>query len=230
MNSVSKRQRRMRASRRLRSSSACWPGCRAMTCRASRPVSRSCSTSTPSTRSPLQCAAGARARDDQGSRRIHQSLPEGHRIQSRTLHQADRAAQSRRRNPRFPAGSARLHRRRADRHRGRAIFGSEIPCRSRRSSTASGPRRTFRRRRSLDHQGHRCAQLVLFSASERWHEDGKEHEHYSDSGGKSGGQKEKLAYTVLAASLAYQFGLESGATRSRSFRFVVIDEAFGRGF
>ncbi|MDP3413873.1 MAG: SbcC/MukB-like Walker B domain-containing protein, partial [Polaromonas sp.] len=47
----------------------------------------------------------------------------------------------------------------------------------------------------------------LFSASERWRADGVEHEHYSDSGGKSGGQKEKLAYTVLAASLAYQFGL-----------------------
>jgi uncharacterized protein YPO0396 len=69
----------------------------------------------------------------------------------------------------------------------------------------------------------------LFSASERWRADGAEHEHYSDSGGKSGGQKEKLAYTVLAASLAYQFGLEWGAVRSRSFRFVVIDEAFGRG-
>lgn len=69
----------------------------------------------------------------------------------------------------------------------------------------------------------------LFSASERWRVDGAEHEHYSDSGGKSGGQKEKLAYTVLAASLAYQFGLEWGAVRSRSFRFVVIDEAFGRG-
>ncbi|MBI3348598.1 MAG: ATP-dependent exonuclease SbcCD, C subunit-like protein [Burkholderiales bacterium] len=69
----------------------------------------------------------------------------------------------------------------------------------------------------------------LFSASERWRADNSEHEHYSDSGGKSGGQKEKLAYTVLAASLAYQFGLEWGATRSRSFRFVVIDEAFGRG-
>lgn len=68
-----------------------------------------------------------------------------------------------------------------------------------------------------------------FAASERWREDGREHEHYSDSGGKSGGQKEKLAYTVLAASLAYQFGLEWGAVRSRSFRFVVIDEAFGRG-
>ena len=69
----------------------------------------------------------------------------------------------------------------------------------------------------------------LFAASERWREDNCEHEHYSDSGGKSGGQKEKLAYTILAASLAYQFGLEWGAARSRSFRFVVIDEAFGRG-
>jgi len=69
----------------------------------------------------------------------------------------------------------------------------------------------------------------VFSASERWREDDSEHEHYTDSGGKSGGQKEKLAYTVLAASLAYQFGLEWGAVRSRSFRFVVIDEAFGRG-
>jgi uncharacterized protein YPO0396 len=69
----------------------------------------------------------------------------------------------------------------------------------------------------------------VFSASERWREDGREYEHYTDSSGKSGGQKEKLAYTVLAASLAYQFGLDWGATRSRSFRFVVIDEAFSRG-
>jgi uncharacterized protein YPO0396 len=69
----------------------------------------------------------------------------------------------------------------------------------------------------------------VFAASERWREDDTEFEHYSDSAGKSGGQKEKLAYTVLAASLAYQFGLEWGVTRSRSFRFVVIDEAFGRG-
>ena len=76
----------------------------------------------------------------------------------------------------------------------------------------------------------------VFAASERWREDNREHEHYSDSGGKSGGQKEKLAYTILAASLAYQFGLDvaadaqaSDAQRARSFRFVVIDEAFGRG-
>src|SRR5699024_3629822 len=60
-------------------------------------------------------------------------------------------------------------------------------------------------------------------------ETGVEFEHYTDSDGKSGGQKEKLAYTILAASLAYQFGLEWAASTSRDFRFVVIDEAFGRG-
>jgi uncharacterized protein YPO0396 len=66
-----------------------------------------------------------------------------------------------------------------------------------------------------------------FAASERYREDDSEHEHYTDSGGKSGGQKEKLAYTVLAASVAYQFGLDRLA--GRSFLFVAIDEAFGRG-
>jgi uncharacterized protein YPO0396 len=68
-----------------------------------------------------------------------------------------------------------------------------------------------------------------FAASERWRENDAEYRHYADSDGQSGGQKEKLAYTVLAASLAYQFGLERASARSRSFRLVVIDEAFGRG-
>jgi uncharacterized protein YPO0396 len=94
----------------------------------------------------------------------------------------------------------------------------------------------FRGREGLSELDRRWTEKVtdvrnwyVFGASERWREDGSEFEHYTDSGGKSGGQKEKLAYTVLAASLAYQFGLEWGAPRSRSFRFVVIDEAFGRG-
>lgn len=94
----------------------------------------------------------------------------------------------------------------------------------------------FRGREGLTEQDKRWTAKVtdvrnwfLFSATERWRADNSEHEHYPDSGGKSGGQKEKLAYTILAASLAYQFGLEFGVTRSRSFRFVVIDEAFGRG-
>ncbi|RTZ63983.1 MAG: ATP-dependent exonuclease SbcCD, C subunit-like protein [Aquificaceae bacterium] len=68
-----------------------------------------------------------------------------------------------------------------------------------------------------------------FSASERWRENDEEKEFYSDSAGKSGGQKEKLAYTILASALAYQFGLESADNSARSFRFVVIDEAFGKG-
>lgn len=84
-------------------------------------------------------------------------------------------------------------------------------------------------------------QWFTFSASEKWTETGEEHEHFTDSGGKSGGQKEKLAYTILAAALAFQFGLagnrsaerstavERGRNPDRSFRFVVIDEAFGRG-
>jgi uncharacterized protein YPO0396 len=48
---------------------------------------------------------------------------------------------------------------------------------------------------------------------------------YEGSSGRSGGQKEKLAYTILASALAYQFG----ADKARSFRFVIVDEAFGRG-
>jgi uncharacterized protein YPO0396 len=68
-----------------------------------------------------------------------------------------------------------------------------------------------------------------FTVSEKWREDNSEKEFYSDSSGKSGGQKEKLAYTILASALAYQFGLEWHETKSKSFRFVVIDEAFGRG-
>ena len=94
----------------------------------------------------------------------------------------------------------------------------------------------FRGREGFSDQDRRWTEKVadvrnwyVFSASERWREDDTEYEHYTDSGGKSGGQKEKLAYTVLAASLAYQFGLEWGSPRTRSFRFVVIDEAFGRG-
>lgn len=71
-------------------------------------------------------------------------------------------------------------------------------------------------------------QWSTFTASERWRRDDVEHESYSDSDGKSGGQKEKLAYTILASSLAYQYQLDP-RSGGAGFRFVVIDEAFGRG-
>lgn len=59
----------------------------------------------------------------------------------------------------------------------------------------------------------------------------KSHEEisfYSDSAGLSGGQKAKLAFTILASALAYQYGLNSETTLEKSFRFVVIDEAFSK--
>lgn len=66
----------------------------------------------------------------------------------------------------------------------------------------------------------------IFSATERYNENDEEYEHYSDSDGKSGGQKEKLAYTILAASLAYNYKLNKKENQGSSFRLVVIDEAF----
>lgn len=66
----------------------------------------------------------------------------------------------------------------------------------------------------------------VFSASESWRDSDVEYEHYADSDGKSGGQKEKLAYTILAASLAYNYRLHDIKTSSNAFRLVVIDEAF----
>ncbi len=68
-----------------------------------------------------------------------------------------------------------------------------------------------------------------FGASEKYIDDNSEKEFYAGSSGKSGGQKEKLAYTIIASSLAYQFGLHHKEANSKSFRFAVIDEAFGKG-
>ncbi len=67
-----------------------------------------------------------------------------------------------------------------------------------------------------------------FSAEELYREDGKRKNYYSDSSGKSGGQKTKLAYTILASAIAYQYGLDQEEGRERTFRFVVVDEAFSK--
>lgn len=67
-----------------------------------------------------------------------------------------------------------------------------------------------------------------FSVSERYQSDDTEKGHYTDSSGMSGGQKAKLAYTILASAIAYQFGLNQENSGAKSFRFVVIDEAFSK--
>lgn len=66
-----------------------------------------------------------------------------------------------------------------------------------------------------------------FSAEERYKEDDSLKQVYQDSQSLSGGEKAKLAYTVLASAIAYQFGIQ-GSNSDNSFRFVVVDEAFSK--
>ena len=53
--------------------------------------------------------------------------------------------------------------------------------------------------------------------------------YYQDTGALSGGEKAKLTYTILAASIAYQFNLDdSDNLKKGPFRFVILDEAFSK--
>ena len=58
---------------------------------------------------------------------------------------------------------------------------------------------------------------LTFSATEKFFNDNTEKEFYNDSSGKSGGQKEKLAYTILASALAYRFGPAGNRARIEIF-------------
>ncbi len=58
--------------------------------------------------------------------------------------------------------------------------------------------------------------------------DGSEIDYFDSSQGKSGGQKAKLAFTILAASLCAQYGLADDQNALNGFRLVVIDEIFAR--
>lgn len=48
------------------------------------------------------------------------------------------------------------------------------------------------------------------------------------TGGKSGGEQAKITYTILAAALTYQFNISTDERNARSFRFIVVDEAFSK--
>jgi len=65
-----------------------------------------------------------------------------------------------------------------------------------------------------------------FSAGEYYRDDGSQKQYYAASGSLSGGEKAKLAYTILASALAYQYGLRKDPVRS--FRFIVVDEIFSK--
>lgn len=58
--------------------------------------------------------------------------------------------------------------------------------------------------------------------------DDREMNYYAATTGKSGGQKARLAFTILASALSAQYGLSTAPADSPNFRLVVIDEAFSR--
>lgn len=67
-----------------------------------------------------------------------------------------------------------------------------------------------------------------FAADERYRADNIQRQYYVDSQSLSGGEKAKLAYTILASAIAYQFGIRNEGRRAKSFRFAVVDEAFSK--
>lgn len=58
--------------------------------------------------------------------------------------------------------------------------------------------------------------------------DDSEVNYYAATTGKSGGQKAKLAFTILASALSAHYGLSNAPPEAPNCRLVVIDEAFSR--
>jgi uncharacterized protein YPO0396 len=69
---------------------------------------------------------------------------------------------------------------------------------------------------------------LTFGVAELRREDDGQENYYTDTGGRSGGQKAKLAFTILASAIAYQYRIAKDAGNPKSFRFVVVDEMFAR--
>lgn len=67
-----------------------------------------------------------------------------------------------------------------------------------------------------------------FAARELDAQTERERAYYEDSTGQSGGEKAKLAFTILVAAIAYQYDLDPMRPASDRFRFVVVDEMFSK--
>ncbi|OON65479.1 ATP-binding protein [Hymenobacter sp. CRA2] len=67
-----------------------------------------------------------------------------------------------------------------------------------------------------------------FKAREYYKAENKPFRVYENSGSLSGGEAAQLAYTVLGAAIAYQFGMNQATNPWKSFRFIVVDEAFSK--
>lgn len=67
-----------------------------------------------------------------------------------------------------------------------------------------------------------------FIARELDKETQDERNAYEDASGQSGGEKAKLAFTILVASVAYQYDIDPHDLKCNKFRFVVVDEMFSK--
>jgi uncharacterized protein YPO0396 len=69
---------------------------------------------------------------------------------------------------------------------------------------------------------------LMFHATEHFAETNEVRNVYESTGHLSGGEKAQITYTILGAALAYQFGIDRGGHQEKSFRFIVVDEAFSK--
>ena len=67
-----------------------------------------------------------------------------------------------------------------------------------------------------------------FRADEFYKEDDTLRQSYSGAAGKSGGEKNRLASTILATAIAYQYGIDVGGKQTETFRLVAVDEMFSK--
>jgi len=67
-----------------------------------------------------------------------------------------------------------------------------------------------------------------FVARELAVDSGEERGCYEDASGQSGGEKQKLAFTILVAAIAYQYDIDPTQAVSRRFHFVVVDEMLSK--
>lgn len=67
-----------------------------------------------------------------------------------------------------------------------------------------------------------------FAASERKESDDSEVRYLRSTETASGGEKAKLAFTILVAAIIYQYDIDPAAPQQSRFRLAVIDEAFAK--
>jgi len=64
--------------------------------------------------------------------------------------------------------------------------------------------------------------------ADEFYKEGDLRQSYTGASGKSGGEKNRLASTILATAIAYQYGIDVGGRRTETFRLVAVDEMFSK--